>query len=422
MRNVAMVAGGTAVAQAINVAATPVITRLYGPEAFGLLGVFNSLVVALIPLTCLGYEIAIVIPKSGRDARALVRLCSVLAVGVSAILAVAALVGSRRVGELLGLGASSWYLLLVPAALLAAAVAEILSHWLIRVEHFRPLARVTVTQSSLLAGTTVGLGFLWPSAIVLIAASTARQFYRMLRLASLTRRDLRGLWLGRSDAEAPTAAQMARRYRDFPLLDLPRVFAVRVGDAAPTLILAAFFGPAFAGFYELARRIVKLPSSLLAESISQVYRSRAARAVHDGRDFSRDLLRISGSLLLLGLIPYGVMTAFGPALFRVVFGPQWDAAGHVARWLAVWYLVHVAVQPGMQALMVTRHLRFTLGWAVVTNAAKLGALTSVALVTQDPIFAVAVYAVVAIGADIVLIAAAYLRAGTPVPTEGKLQQ
>lgn len=422
MRNVAVVAGGTAVAQAIKIAAAPFITRLYGPEALGLLGVFNSLVGALVPLACLGYEIAIVIPRSGREARALVRLSSILAVAASAILAFATLAGYNRVGKLLGLGASSWYLLLVPAALLAAAVAEILSQWLIRVERFQPLARVTISQSTLVSGATVGLGFLWPSAIVLIAASTARHFFRMLRLASLTRRDLRGLWFGRPDTEAPTAARVARQYRDFPLLDLPRVFAVRVGDAAPTLILAALFGPAFAGFYELANRIVRLPSSLLAHSISQVYRSRAARAVHDGRSFSRDLLRISGSLLLLGLIPYGVISVIGPSLFALVFGPQWDPAGQVARWLALWYLVHVAVRPGTQALMVTRHLRFNLGWAVGANVVKLAALTATALVTRDPIVAIAVYAIFAIGADIVLIVAAYRIAGTPVSTERKPEQ
>ncbi len=419
----AVVAGGTAVAQAINIAATPFITRLYGPEAFGLLGVFNSLVVALIPLACLSYETAIVIPKSGRDARALVRLSSVLAVGASAVVAVAALAGYNRLGELLGLGASGWYLLLVPVALLAAAIAEILSHWLVRVERFQPLARVAISQSSLAAGASVGLGFLWPNAIVLIAVSTARHFFRALRLALLTQRDLRGSWFRRSGSEDPLGLKHAAvQYRDFPQLELPRVFAERTGEAAPTLILAALFGPAFAGFYELARRIVKLPSSLLAHSISQVYRSRAARAVHDGRSLNRDLLRISGSLLLLGVIPYGVVGVFGPSLFVVVFGPQWDAAGQVARWLALWYLVHVAVQPGTQALKVTRHLRFNLGWAVVANVVKLAALTAAALFTGDPIVAIAVYAVVSIGADIVLIAAAYRRSAVPISTERKLQQ
>src|SRR5690606_19830586 len=43
VRNVAIVATGTAGAQAITMAFAPVITRLYGPEAFGLLGTFMAI-------------------------------------------------------------------------------------------------------------------------------------------------------------------------------------------------------------------------------------------------------------------------------------------------------------------------------------------------------------------------------------------
>jgi IS5 family transposase len=71
---VAVVASGTAGAQAITMGFSPVITRLYGPEAFGLLGVFMAMVQVLVPAAALTYPIAIVLPKEDRDARVLARL------------------------------------------------------------------------------------------------------------------------------------------------------------------------------------------------------------------------------------------------------------------------------------------------------------------------------------------------------------
>ena len=71
VRNVATVATGTAGAQAISIAFSPIITRLYGPDSFGLLGVFMALVAVLAPLAALTYPIAIVLPKEDSDARAL---------------------------------------------------------------------------------------------------------------------------------------------------------------------------------------------------------------------------------------------------------------------------------------------------------------------------------------------------------------
>ena len=44
VRNVAAVAGGTATAQLIGILFSPLITRLYGPEAYGIQGVFMAIV------------------------------------------------------------------------------------------------------------------------------------------------------------------------------------------------------------------------------------------------------------------------------------------------------------------------------------------------------------------------------------------
>jgi len=51
LRSVAVVAFGTAGAQAITMAFSPVITRLYGPEAFGLLGVFMAMPQVSVPFS-----------------------------------------------------------------------------------------------------------------------------------------------------------------------------------------------------------------------------------------------------------------------------------------------------------------------------------------------------------------------------------
>ena len=63
VRNVAIVATGTAGAQAITMAFAPIITRIYGPEAFGLLGTFMAILAVLTPVAALTYPIAIVLPR-----------------------------------------------------------------------------------------------------------------------------------------------------------------------------------------------------------------------------------------------------------------------------------------------------------------------------------------------------------------------
>ena len=62
VRNIVTTITGSAGAQAINLALIPLIMRIYGPEAFGVVGTFQSLTIILIPWCALTYPMAIVLP------------------------------------------------------------------------------------------------------------------------------------------------------------------------------------------------------------------------------------------------------------------------------------------------------------------------------------------------------------------------
>ncbi|HCJ30854.1 MAG TPA: polysaccharide biosynthesis protein, partial [Pseudomonas sp.] len=87
LRNILTVVTGTAGAQAITLAFMPVITRIYGPEAYGVLGTFLSVTMMLIPVAALTYPIAIVLPKRDGDARGLVRLALATALTLAMVVA-----------------------------------------------------------------------------------------------------------------------------------------------------------------------------------------------------------------------------------------------------------------------------------------------------------------------------------------------
>jgi O-antigen/teichoic acid export membrane protein len=88
VRNVAVVASGTAASQAIAIAFSPLITRLYGPDAFGILGAFLAIVSVLTPIAALSYPIAIVLPKEDVDARGLARLSAYISIFIGILLSI----------------------------------------------------------------------------------------------------------------------------------------------------------------------------------------------------------------------------------------------------------------------------------------------------------------------------------------------
>ena len=136
VRNVAVVASGTAGAQAITIAFAPIITRLYGPEAFGILGTFMAIVAVITPIAALSYPIAIVLPKEDSDAKGIARLSAYIALGVAALTALVLLIAGDHIVNLLQVQEISSYIWLLPLVILFAAWLQINEQWVIRKKLF----------------------------------------------------------------------------------------------------------------------------------------------------------------------------------------------------------------------------------------------------------------------------------------------
>ena len=68
VRNVMVVMTGTAVAQVIGFALSPVVSRLYTPSDFGVFGSFGAVAGVIAAAATLEYTQAIMLPKSRADA------------------------------------------------------------------------------------------------------------------------------------------------------------------------------------------------------------------------------------------------------------------------------------------------------------------------------------------------------------------
>ena len=62
-KNIATLVTGTMIAQAIPIAISPILTRLYTPAEFGSFALYMSIVSILVVIATARYELAIVLPK-----------------------------------------------------------------------------------------------------------------------------------------------------------------------------------------------------------------------------------------------------------------------------------------------------------------------------------------------------------------------
>lgn len=249
VRNVAVVASGTAGAQAITMAFSPIITRLYGPEAFGLLGTFMAIVAVITPVAALSYPIAIVLPKEDADARGIAKLSAFLAVGIALILVLILWLAGDWLADLLRVQEIRSFLWLIPLVVVCSAFMQIVQQWLIRKKQFRITARAAVFNALAINVLKSGFGLVRPVAAVLIGLTAVGNGIHAGLLAFGAKKYEREYRNQEKTPPRPVALRaVAKEHYDFPLYRAPQVFINALSQSLPVLMLAAFFGPASAGF------------------------------------------------------------------------------------------------------------------------------------------------------------------------------
>ena len=85
-RNVFTLMTGTTIAQAIPIAISPILTRIYTPEDFGLLALFLAITIIIGSIANGRYELAIMLPEKDEDAINISALGFIISSSMSLIL------------------------------------------------------------------------------------------------------------------------------------------------------------------------------------------------------------------------------------------------------------------------------------------------------------------------------------------------
>ena len=388
-RKVMVLSGATLLGQGVVVASTPLLTRLYTPEEFGVMAAFVSLLLILLPVSSLRYELAIPLAEDDRSAASLLALACAAVVATSAVIGAAVLLFPAPIAAAMGDPAVAPFLWLLPLALLGAGTYQALNYWAIRHGRFKSIALTRLTQSVGQVAAQLAGGLLNLGVFGLVGGDAVGRIGGTGTLGTLAlRRDGEAL-------RAVTAARMgevARRFRRFPLISSGSALLNSVGLNAPALLLAAMYGPATAGLFVLAQRVIGMPMRLLGNAVAQVYLSEAGRLVHQDPDGVRRLfVRTGRRLLLAGVAPTLLIALVGGVLFRGVFGAEWHQAGVYAQVLALAFAAQTVMDPLSQTLNVLHRQDLQLAWDAVRVTAVVAAIAGAAQAGRSATVAVALY-------------------------------
>lgn len=391
-RDVMAVGGGIAAAQVINLLFAPLLTRLYGPMAFGSAAAFTAVVNILMPIASLGYANAIVQPADDEEASALARLSIACGLVLAPLTLVVVHFGRSWLADLTGLRGASWALYLAPIALLLSAFLTVANQAAIREGLFKAKARAYVETTVLTNLAKLAGGWFGPSGAILIVLTLAGNGLNVLLQLIRVKRSgvLRpSRWFGTSGVR-----QAASAHRDFALYRMPQNIINSASFGLPVIMMTSLFGAAAAGQYSLTLMAMSAPVLLLGQSVGDVFYPKITRAIQrDEEEAARLVRRATKLLALLGAVPFGVVCIFGDRIFPLVFGGQWHRAGEYSQWIAVWMVCVLATRPAVAAVPALRMQGVLLAYEVVITVARVSTLY-IGFALGDDLTSVAAFSVV----------------------------
>lgn len=370
-----LLVSGTAGGQLIVVIFSPVLTRLYVPDEFGVFGAYAAVLYMLLSCVSLRYEVAIPLAETDEDADYL----AALALSLTAIFSLLLFPVLWCVGFFYSPKYFWIFQYFLPLGAAAAGVYNVFMYMRLRRGDQKAIAKTRVTQ--LMVGTVIqiGCGFLRIGVAGLVVGQIIGLSFGLSRLTGFSFEKYLKL-ISRRDK----LMEQARQRSGFAYYDAPAALMAMANNHMAILLTAVFFSPAFAGGYALAQRVIITPLGIVSSAIS-------SSLISVGRDLKksdRDDFFEKQEYLLLLITPVAVVCAILSMHFvGMIFGSKWEVSGAIAAWIVLFvgqkfvydasfsmYAIQGRMQEGLFSQLIVFIVRFA---ALIISAKFISPVASI---------------------------------------------
>nr|WP_298996109.1 oligosaccharide flippase family protein [uncultured Allomuricauda sp.] len=376
-KNVLTLVTGTAIAQAIPLGLSPVLTRLYTPDDFGIFALYMSFVAIGTVLASMKYDLAIILPSDEKDAANITILALFIVAGISTILFATVLVFNTSITNFLISESSkrasiSKWLYFVPLSVFLMGTFNAISYWFNRNSNYKVMAKSKVANSGSMTIAQVVLGTMKKNSIGLIGGFILGRLLSVIYLFLQLKKEKNNFV---RYYDKPKLISMKKRYRRFPMFTLPGEFINVVSNQLPVFLLGKFFSAGILGNYSLMERVLNAPISLLGRSVLDVFKQKASEDFAKMGNCREIFLKTLKTLAALAVVPCLILFLFGPWIFKVVFGESWIVAGEFSQIFAILFFFKFIASPLSYMFNIAEKQHIDLIWQSVlllVTAASFG--------------------------------------------------
>jgi len=318
---------------------SPIITRIYTPDQYGVFAVFSSIIVNLSMLGSLKYNDAIVLAPNHVVRNSIASLSGILVLCVSTLSLIGVFFFSADLIHFINEPRIIDFIYFIPLGVVLMGTIEILLSLNVWSKRFfnNGLAGFFTNLTSRICTIAFGL-FIQPVAVGLISGDLLGKVSGSLSIIFTRPRVWKNFMDQIRSINFRSLLAIASTYKYFPLYILPTSVITTLSGHLPIYFFQVKYSSSTVGAYALAASLLEIVNRLIPYSVAGVFFSKAVELKNQSSDqLTQATYKLFKAVSIVSLSIFIVCSATSRYVFPFIFGESWKLAGIFAGILSVSY-------------------------------------------------------------------------------------
>ena len=335
LKNISTQVLGSGLAQILPLLIIPFLSRIYSAEEFATYTSFMATIGILSVAVGGRYYLAIVLPKTNKEAISVFTLSVILTMFYSILLLLIILIYYKF------FNASSFEIsyLIIPFYIFFYGLWLSFINFSIRLKEFKINAFSKILQSFINSISSISFGLIKLSFGLIIG-----RLLGVLSASIFLKFKFNKTFVFDSIGDLK---YLLKKYRNFPIYGILPSLLDAASLQAPIFAIDYFFTKEILGHFGLTIMVLSAPLSVLGVAFKDVFYQKVAELYNLGNGFKIKKVFLSSAILLFIIgIPLGfIVHFFGEYLFGFIFGKEWINSGKYAEILIFSFIIKLVVSP-----------------------------------------------------------------------------
>ncbi len=326
------VGSGQLISQVISIITVPILSRIYADTAYGDTTLITSTAAIIINLTTFGLNSAVMKPEKTEEAKKVFTTAFLLNALITTALVAFCVMLQRQfslfeVSEDYGTAILLMWLYIISYATNTLMIVYMNKQGKYNKLFFNPI---------------IGSGAQLLLAIPLGLLGFGYKGFMLTYIVSYADTDIHMMWKNSpfyKNYSFSDFLSVIRTYKEYVIYQYPSNFIGNFAIEYPTQHLGRCFTTQQLGGYSMCVRVMQYPLRLIAAPIATVYFRTATEYHQQGRNLAEFTYKMISRILLISAVPVAAFIFVSEPVFSFVLGEEWRAAGTIAGFLCVQYVL-----------------------------------------------------------------------------------